>query len=99
MGEIQLENRRREQQSDGKTGAMLNGLSQRTAGSRYSMQRVHPCKTFKGTGNLHELEAAASSPCRVVRAREVRVACGRPGPAVAAAPTRIRVSTPHLPVC
>ena len=25
-----------------------------------------PLQTLKGTGNLHELEAAASSPCRVV---------------------------------
>ncbi len=61
--------------------------------------RVHPCKTFKGTGKPHELEAAASSPYRVVRAREVRSTCSYPGPAVAAAPTSIRVSTPHLPVC
>ncbi len=35
--------------------------------SRYTAQRVYPCKTLKGTGNLHELVAAASSRCRVVR--------------------------------
>ncbi len=27
---------------------------------------MHPCKTFKETGNLHELVAAVASPCRVV---------------------------------
>ena len=47
------------------------------------VQGVHPCKTFTRAGNLHELEAAASSPCRVVRARRVRVTCCLPRPAVA----------------
>ncbi len=66
--------------------------------SSYTAQRAHPCKTFKGTGNLHELEAAASSPRRVVRARGDHGTCSHPVPAIAAAPTSIRVSTPHLPV-
>ena len=57
-------------------------------------------ETPKGTGNLHEQEAAASSPCRVVGSGPASSAgeWSRPGPATAAAPAGIRVSTPHLPV-
>ena len=57
-------------------------------------------ETPKGTGNLHEQEAAASSPCRVVGSGPASSAdeWSRPRPAAAAVPTGIRVSTPHLPV-
>jgi hypothetical protein len=50
-----------------KSSATCNGTSRvYNEQSRYTAQRAHPCKTLKGTGNLHEVEAAASSPCRVV---------------------------------
>ncbi len=45
------------------------------------VQRVHPCKTFKGTGKPHELEAAMPSRPGPRGPRRVRLsgACGRGG--------------------
>jgi hypothetical protein len=58
-------------------------------------------ETTKGTGNLHERLAAATScsPSRPVRARGHRGPSSRPNLRSQAVPTSIRVSTPLLPGC
>ena len=58
-----------------KTGAMLKWSLSAYRGVTLLGAGSAPCKTFTRAGNLHELEAAASSPCQVVRARGVRVTC------------------------
>ena len=93
--------------SDGEGNATMDNCGIDSWPSRCVQQRstlhdvtVKARETPKGTGNLHEQEAAASSPCRVVGSGPASSAgeWDRPGPATAAAPTGIRVSTPHLPV-
>ena len=93
--------------SDGEGNATMDNCGIDSWPSRCVQQRstlhdvtVKARETPKGTGNLHEQEAAASSPCRVVGSGPASSAgeWDRPGPATAAVPTGIRVSTPHLPV-
>ena len=59
--------------SDGEGSTAKESSAMCNAASRVYNERsgLHgaagaPLQTLKGTGNLHELEAAASSPCRVV---------------------------------
>ena len=94
-------------ESDGEGNATMDNCGIARWPSKCVQQRstlhdvtVKARETPKGTGNLHEQEAAASSPCRVVGSGPASSAgeWSRPGPATAAAPTGIRVSTPHLPV-
>ena len=93
--------------SDGEGNATMDNCGIARWPSKCVQQRstlhdvtVKARETPKGTGNLHEQEAAASSPCRVVGSGPASSAgeWSRPGPAPAAAPPGIRVSTPHLPV-
>ncbi len=59
--------------SDGEGSTAMESSAMCNATSRVYNERsgLHgaagaPLQTLKGTGNLHELEAAASSPCRVI---------------------------------
>ena len=60
-----------------------------------------PLQNLKGTGKPARAggRCNVTDPSRLVRPHGGQGTGSRPGPAVTAAPTRIRVSTPHLPGC